>query len=151
DGKLMWRRYVGYGQNHAPVSVDPSGRAGVLLSDADALEVQRSESDSGAVRWRAAIDEPFTQPVTHRDDIYLSTQSGRVLSLDSETGDARWATMIPQSVELSPGINERASKLYLPGNHSNVYILDQRNGKCLESFYLGHAAGTVAVPPVALQ
>ncbi len=151
DGKLMWRRYVGYGQSHAPVSIDPSGHAGVLLSDADALEVQRSESESGAVRWRASIDEPFSQPVTHRDDIYLSTQSGRVLSLDSETGDARWATMIPQSVELSPGVNERAGKLYLPGNHSNVYVLDRRNGKCLESFYLGHAAGTVAVPPVSLQ
>lgn len=151
DGKLMWRRYVGYGPSHAPVAIDPSGRAGVLLSDADALEVQRSESESGAVRWRAAIDEPFSQPVTHRDDIYLSTQSGRVLALDSETGDARWATVIPQSVDLSPGINDRAGKLYLPGNHSNVYVLDSRNGKCLESFYLGHAAGTVAVPPVALQ
>src|SRR5690606_27962908 len=95
--------------------------------------------------------EPFSQPVTHRDDIYLSTQSGRVLALDSETGDARWATVIPQSVDLSPGINDRAGKLYLPGNHSNLYVLDRRSGKCLESFYLGHAAGTVAVPPVALQ
>jgi len=151
DGKLLWRRYVGYGQSHAPVSIDPSGRAGVLLSDADALEVQRSEGASGAVRWRASIGEPFSQPVTHRDDIYLSTQSGRVLALDAETGDARWATLIPQSVDLSPGINDRAGKLYLPGNHSNVYVLDGRNGKCLESFYLGHAAGTVAVPPVSLQ
>ncbi len=151
DGKLRWRRYVGYGQNHAPVAIDESGLAGVLLSDADALEVQRSESDTGGVRWRASIDEPFSQPVTHRDDIYVSTQSGRVISLDSETGDARWATMIPQSLEQSPGVNDRAGKLYLPGNHSNLYVLDQRNGKCLESFYLGHAAGTVAVPPLALQ
>mgnify|MGYP001431431183 CR=1 FL=1 len=151
DGKLKWRRYVGYGPNHAPVAIDPSGREGVLLSDADALEVQRSESESGAVRWRASIDEPFSQPVTHRDDIFLSTQSGRVLALDAETGDPRWATMIPQSVDLSPGVNERAGKLYLPGNHSNLYVLDRRNGKCVESFYLGHAAGTIAVPPVALQ
>lgn len=151
DGRLLWRRYVGYGQSHAPLAIDPSGRDGVLLSDADALEVQRGESDTGEIRWRAAIEEPFSQPVTHRDTIYLATDSGRVISLDAETGDANWATQIPQSLQLSPGINDRAGKLYLPGNHSNLYVLDQRNGQCSESFYLGHAAGTVAVAPVALQ
>jgi outer membrane protein assembly factor BamB len=151
DGKLLWRRYVGYGQNHAPVAIDERGRAGVLLSDADDLEVQRSDSDSGEIRWRASIDEPFSQPVTHRDDIYLSTESGRVISLDAESGEPRWATLIPQSLEQSPGVSERTGKLYLPGNHSNIYVLDKRSGKCVESFYLGHAPGTVAVPPLSLQ
>ncbi len=151
DGKLMWRRYVGYGQNHAPVSIDETGLAGVLLSDADALEVQRSESGSGEVLWRSAIDESFSQPISHRNEIYLSTESGRLLSLDADSGESRWATQIPQPLEVSPGVNDRTGTLYLPGNHSNLYVLDKRNGKCSESFYLGHSAGTIAVPPVALQ
>jgi outer membrane protein assembly factor BamB len=151
DGKMLWRRYVGYGQSHEPVSIDEGGRAGVLLSDADELEIKRSESTSGRVLWRAAIGEPFSQPVSNRDEIYVSTESGRVISIDSETGDARWATEIPQPLEQSPGVNDRPGRLYLPGNHSNLYVLDKRNGKCIESYYLGHAPGTVAVPPVALQ
>lgn len=151
DGKMLWRRYVGHGQNHEPVSIDDGGRAGVLLSDADALVIKRSESMSGRVLWRAAIGEPFSQPVSHRDEIYVSTEAGRVISIDAESGDARWATEIPQPLEQSPGVNDRPGKLYLPGNHSNLYVLDKRNGKCVESYYLGHSAGTVAVPPIALQ
>lgn len=151
DGKMLWRRYVGYGQSHEPVSIDEGGRAGVLLSDADELEIKRSDSTTGRVLWRAAIGEPFSQPVSNRDEIYLSTDSGRVISIDAETGDARWATEIPQPLEQSPGVNDRPGRLYLPGNHSNLYVLDKRNGKCVESYYLGHASGTVAVPPIALQ
>jgi len=151
DGKMLWRRYVGYGQNHEPLAIDEGGRAGVLLSDADELEIKRSESTSGRVLWRAAIGEPFSQPVSNRDEIYVSTESGRVISIDAESGDARWATEIPQPLEQSPGVNDRPGKLYLPGNHSNLYVLDKRNGKCVESYYLGHSAGTVAVPPIALQ
>jgi outer membrane protein assembly factor BamB len=151
DGKMLWRRYVGYGQSHEPVSIDEGGRAGVLLSDADELEIKRSEATSGNVLWRAAIGEPFSQPVSYRDEIYVSTESGRVISIDAETGDARWATEIPQPLEQSPGMNDRLGRLYLPGNHSNLYVLDKRNGKCIESYYLGHAPGTVAVPPIALQ
>lgn len=151
DGKLLWRRYVGYGQSHEPVSIDETGLSGVLLSDADELEIKRSEATSGRILWRAGIGEPFSQPVSSRSDVYVSTESGRVISIDADSGDARWATEIPQPLEISPGINDRPGKLYLPGNHSNLYVLDKRNGKCVESYYIGHAPGTIAVPPVPLQ
>lgn len=151
DGNLLWRRYVGYGQNHAPIPIDPSGLEGVLLSDADALEIRRCEARTGNVLWRSSIGEPFSQPVTYRDEIYVSTTSGKLISIDSQSGDARWATQLPQPLERSPGINERPGKLYLPGNHSNLYVLDKRSGTCAESFYVGHAPGTIAVPPVSLQ
>ncbi len=38
----------------------------------------------------------------------------------------------------------------MPGNHSNLYVLDTTDGSCLQSFYIGHEEGTVAVPPVPL-
>lgn len=151
DGNLLWRRYVGYGQSHAPIPIDPSGLEGVLLSDADTLEVRRCDATTGNVLWRASIGEAFSQPVAFRDEIYLSTVSGRLISLDAQSGEPRWATQFPQALDLSPGINERPGKLYLPGNHSNLYVVDKRDGKCTETFYMGHAAGTIAVAPVALQ
>lgn len=151
DGRLLWRRYVGYGQNHAPLAIGDGGLDGVLLSDADDLEIRRCEATTGDLLWRASIGEAFSQPVTHREDIFVSTASGRVISLDAQTGEARWATQIPQPLERSPGVNDRPGKLYLTGNHSNLYVMERRSGKCTESFYLGHAPGTIAVPPVALQ
>jgi outer membrane protein assembly factor BamB len=151
DGSLLWRRYVGYGQSHAPIAIDPSGLEGVLLSDADTLEVRRCDATTGNVLWRASIGEAFSQPVAFRDEIFLSTVSGRLINLDAQSGEARWATQIPQSLDLSPGINDRPGKLYLPGNHSNLYVIEKRSGTCTESFYLGHAPGTIAVAPVALQ
>jgi len=151
DGRLLWRRYVGYGQNHAPIPIGEGGLDGVLLSDADDLEIRRSEATTGNILWRASIGEAFGQPVAHRDEIFVSTESGRLISLDAQSGEARWATQIPQPLERSPGVNDRPGKLYLAGNHSNLYVIDRRAGTCSETFYLGHAPGTIAVPPVALQ
>ena len=42
------------------------------------------------------------------------------------------------------------TRAYLPGNHSNLYVLDTTDGSCLQSFYVGHEEGTVTVPPVPL-
>jgi outer membrane protein assembly factor BamB len=38
----------------------------------------------------------------------------------------------------------------VPGDHSNLYVLNTADGSCLESFYIGHEPGTVIVPPVPL-
>jgi outer membrane protein assembly factor BamB len=151
DGKLLWRRYVGYGQDHTPIPINPGGQDGVLLSDSQSLEVQRTDGQEGEIRWRTKIGEPFSQPVAHGRDIYLSTQGGRLIAIDSDSGEPRWATQIPQPLEESPGINDTPGKLYVTGDHSNLYVIDKRNGKCAESFYIGHAKGTCAVPPVTLQ
>jgi len=151
DGKQLWRRYVGYGQDHSPVPVNEGGQEGVLLSDSQSLEIQRTESRDGAIRWRSKIGESFSQPIANKNDIYVSAQSGRLISLDAETGESRWATKIPQPLQVGPGINDRPGKLYLAGDHSNLYVIDKRTGKCGESFYIGHAKGAVAVPPIALQ
>ncbi len=148
DGRLLWRRFTGYDQDDEPIRLD-NGTA-VLLSDTRNAEVQRCRGIDGEVDWRASIGEPFSQPTVAGNDVFVSTPSGRLTSLDSETGDAKWATEIPQPLEISPGVDRRANRAYLPGDHSNLYVLNTRNGKCVESFYIGHREGTIAVPPVSL-
>ncbi len=151
DGKLLWRRYVGYGQDHAPIAVNEGGQEGVLLSDSQTLEIQRTEGGKGEIRWRTKIGELFSQPLAYGKDICLSTQSGRLMAIDSETGEPRWVTQIPQPLEETPGINAPINKLYVTGDHSNLYVIDKRSGTCNESFYIGHKKGTCSVPPVTLQ
>jgi len=151
EGKQLWRRHVGYDQDHSPVAVNEGGQDGVLLSDSKRLEIQRVSSADGSIQWRSLIGEPFSQPIASKNDIHVTTPTGRLISLDADTGEANWAMMIPQSLETGPRLNERTGKLYLTGDHSNLYVLDNRTGACSESYYIGHAKGTVAVPPVTLQ
>ena len=149
QGSLKWRRFVGFGQGYTPVRL--SGGEGVLLSDSQNFELQRCSGEDGKVRWSAKLEEDFSEPTVVRDEIFVCRKSGVVLALDVETGKANWATEIPQELEVSPGVDGRIGRAYLPGDHSNIYVMDSRRGTCIESFYLGHGKGTVAVPPVPLM
>lgn len=148
DGQLKWRKFVGYAKDLPPVRIDDG--YGVLLSDSAKFEVLRCEGQSGDVIWRSTIGESFSEPVVVKNDAYLTTDSGRLIALDTDSGDPKWATQIPQELETGVGVDDRLKRIYLPGNHSNLYLLDARSGSCLESFYLGHSDGTIAVPPVPL-
>ncbi|MGB7328186.1 MAG: PQQ-binding-like beta-propeller repeat protein, partial [Rubripirellula sp.] len=147
-GKLRWRKFVGYSKDLPPVRIGSGD--GVLLSDASHNEVFRCDAENGKVLWRSQVEEPFYEPISIKDDIFVSSKSGRLISLNSESGDAKWATQIPQGLEVGPGVDSRVSRAYLPGNHSNLYLINTRDGSCSESFYIGHREGTIAVPPVPL-
>ena len=150
DGRLLWRKFTGYGAtgvgtDHLPQRI--AGGSAVLLSDLTADELRRVDGETGATQWRVAMEEPFAEPHVGRGAIYVSTPTGRVTRLDESTGEPAWAVTIPQDVEISPGVHDPSGTLYQPGGHSNLYVLDARDGQCRESFYVGHAAGTIAVAP----
>ncbi|QDV88422.1 PQQ-binding-like beta-propeller repeat protein [Planctomycetes bacterium TBK1r] len=148
DGTLLWRRYVGNSLAHSPIRLD--GGTAVLLTGSSDLSVERCDGRSGEVDWRVKIGEAFNQPVVSDNDIFISTKSGRLIELDATTGDAKWAQQIPQSLEVGPGVDDRAAIAYIPGDHSNLYVLDSNNGDSIQSYYVGHKAGTIAVPPTPL-
>ena len=148
SGNLKWRKFVGYEQSHEPIRLN--GGSGVLLTESRTNEVQRRDSDDGKIRWRVNIGEPFTAPIVSRDDVYIATQTGRLVSIDAETGDAKWAQQFPQGLVVGPGIDTSTGRGYIPGDHSNVYVLNSRDGSCIESYYLGHSKGAVAVAPVPI-
>jgi len=148
DGRLLWREFTGYGEDHTPIRLN-EGRA-VLLSELNTNEVRNVRGEDGKLQWRSRIGETFVEPVAGKDAIYISAHSGRLISLDSETGDTNWATQLPQTISAAAGIDDRLRRVYLPGDHSNLYVLDSRTGNSVESFYTGHEEGTIVVPPVAL-
>lgn len=148
-GKNLWRRFVGYRNSHLPTPLGDLPADGVLLSDGVRGEVQRLSGIEGELQWRTVIGEPFNAPQVDGEDVYLSTVSGRLLALDAINGEVKWATQLPQATPVSPGVSGKASRIYQVGDHSNLYIIDGKNGKCIESFYTQHAEGAVRVPPVA--
>lgn len=147
-GQVLWRRYVGYDSDNAPVSLGDGPADGVLLSDGRKGELIRVANNES--QWRATIGENFSLPIVDGETIYTATSSGNVLALDASSGATRWAQQIPQSTLVSPGFMKRGSQLYQVADHSNLYVLSANNGSCLQSYYLGHDVGTVRVPAVAL-
>ena len=147
-GTLKWRKFVGYDHNHEPIRL--GGGSGVLLTDSRSQELQRRDSENGKLRWRVVIGEPFEAPLAVREEVFIATGSGRLITLDSETGDVKWVQQFPQPLVVGPGMDLNKGRAYLPGDHSNIYVLNSRDGSCVESYYLGHDQGAVAVPPVPL-
>jgi outer membrane protein assembly factor BamB len=148
SGKLRWRKFVGYAKDLPPLPLDDG--SGVLLSESASLQVMHCRDDDGGVAWRSTIGEEFSQPISVGDDVYVATLSGRLVSLDADSGDAKWATQFPQPLESGPGVDDRANRAYITGNHSSLYVLNTRDGSCLESFYIGHEEGAITVPAVPL-
>ncbi|TWT53298.1 outer membrane biogenesis protein BamB [Rubripirellula amarantea] len=148
SGKLKWRKFVGSSDDLPPVGVEDG--LGVLLSESSTNDIIRCDAETGDVIWRARMREPFSEPVVVKSDVFVATDGGRLISMDADSGDAKWATLIPQGLETGPGVDGRLRRIYMPGNHSNLYVINAQDGTCVESFYTGHSEGTIAVPPVPL-
>lgn len=148
DGRLLWRKYVGQSQSHPPVRIDDG--LGVLLSNGERKEISRCDGETGELVWRSLLEEPFDAPSVGRNKVYVSGQSGKLYALDSETGSPDWVTQLPQPMEVSPGVDDSTKMLYVTGDHSNLYVINNRDGSCVESFYVGHDRGTIQVPPLPL-
>ncbi|MGC6443811.1 MAG: PQQ-binding-like beta-propeller repeat protein [Rubripirellula sp.] len=146
SGGLVWRKYVGAAKDLPPVQLED----GVLLSQSSTLEILRCSESDGSIAWRSGIDENFSEPIAIKDDIYVATESGRLIAFDAISGDTKWATQIPQKLNVGPGIDDRLRRAYLAGGHSNLYVLNSRDGSCVESYYLGHESSTISVAPVPL-
>ncbi len=148
DGHLLWRKFTGYGEDHTPIRLD--GGRSVLLTDLTQNEVQSYRGQDGELQWRVKIGETFEEPVAGKNSILISVHSGKLISLDSESGDAKWVAKLPQTISAPAGIDDKLNRVYLPGDHSNLYVLDSKTGKSIESFYVGHEEGTIAVAPVSV-
>ncbi len=145
-GKLLWRRFVGHGMHAAPQALSKQPEAKVIAVDSRHNDLLCLNDQTGELEWRLPVGEPFSDPVIDGKKILLTAKSGRVLSVDTETGEAK-SVVIPQTLQTSPGVS-KLRHLYQVGDHSNLYVLDEESLECKEVYYLGHKAGTVETPPV---
>jgi len=146
-GKVLWRRFVGHETLAAPQPLSGQVGAHVIAADSRRNELLRLNDQTGELEWRLPIGEPFSDPVIHGKSILLATKSGHVISVDSESGQTLKHIAIPQELRVSPGTS-KLRHLYQPGNHSNLYVLDEESLECKDVYYLGHKPGTVETPPV---
>lgn len=149
DGRVLWRRSVGYDSDLLPVE-QPDGSS--LAFDAVHQELLSLESASGAFRWRLGLSaRPAGSPLTIDDRALVATIDGRLTALAPKDGQAQGYTKFPQPIVGAPTLEPRGRRLYQVGDRAHLYVLDGKSLDCLEVVDLGHAASSVAVSPTVVS
>lgn len=149
DGKLLWRKFVGYEYEYLPKPIPDQNDGHWLVSMGRDHSLARVNSVTGEVIWSFAVGERFTEPVATKDFVYVSTFAGRVLKIDAASGQGILQAKLPQSVTSSPALGANGSFVYQVGDHWYMYVLDTQTMSCREVFLLNHDSGSVVNPPVS--
>lgn len=157
DGKLLWRRFVGFETNprglaFPPTLLSPEPGSDALVVDAPRNELMRLEAASGNVRWRQKLSEPFdAHPVVAGGKILVATQGGKLVTINTATGESPRYIQFPQELSVAPAVDSRRSLVYQVAVHSNMFVVSLEDGTCREVFYLGHSQGSVNTAPVVID
>ena len=150
SGRFLWRRYVGYETAASPQPVSEADGADAVIADSSRHELLRLHALTGKVVWRQPIGGRFLTPVIADERIFVTTAEGRLLAVDANTGDVIRSAQFPQQADVPAGYDDRQQRMVQVGQHSTVFLLQPDSLACDETFYLGHKAGAVLVPPVAV-
>lgn len=151
DGRVLWRRHVGYDAQFVPQPIGKERGGDVLVVDAAHQELLRVSGKDGRLKWRQNSGGPVdAEPVVLEQQALVATAAGTLTRIDLESGQMLGQIVLPQPLPVGPGVNARNNLLYQVAEHSNLYVLGAADGQCQEAFYMGHTADTVRTPPVVL-
>ena len=146
DGTIVWRQFVGYETDILPQELNDDL---ILVADEHNFELFAVERLTGKVSWRAEIGESFVKPSLGDKMIVVTTQSGKVIQLNSANGQVEQAIQLPQKTNLGALIGTKDPYIYQTGSYSNLYVISSQDFSCKEVHYIGHAQGSIVSAPVA--
>ena len=142
-GKVLWRRFVGFGTTPAPTPIAND----ILVVDARFQELLRLDAKSGRLIWRQSLGGPCTEPLCVAGRAYVAAESGRLYVIDLATGTRQGYLQFAGPLHVPPAVDRLGEHLYLAGDQASLYSISVKDLKCLGAFYLGHSAGTIQVAP----
>ncbi|MBM3963481.1 MAG: hypothetical protein FJ308_00205 [Planctomycetes bacterium] len=148
NGEVLWRKYIGRDWNSEPQRIAQTSDSDPIVAVASRGTVSRLSAKDGSLLWKSKFPERILEPTVDGDDVFVCTVGGNIYCLDAISGQSRWAKKIPQPIDVGMGGATGKRKRYLPGNHSNLYVMSRGNGECEEVVYVGHNPGTIVVPPI---
>lgn len=158
EGIIKWRRYVGFATDIQPQPIDEDF---LCVADQENHELMVISKDTGDIKWRAEIAEPFVSPTVAEKAIVITTLSGKVIQFNAANGAIEQTAQLPRQEErlgadnivasTSAMVATRDPYIYQAGYSDNLYVLSAQDYSCQEVYYLGHAPGSISVPPVAWQ
>jgi outer membrane protein assembly factor BamB len=145
DGSLLWRRFVGADASSLPLLL-PSGL--VVAADAQRHELTALDAKTGKLAWRLPLEGRLATPVALGKRLLVASDAGRLNVIEQVSGQLIGYVQFSQPLRQAPAVNERGDRIYVLGEHSNLYTLSADNLGCIGVYYLGHAAGGAATSPV---
>ncbi len=150
NGNILWRQFVGREFQSEPIRLGSTSAVDAVICQPEKGQITRLAGKSGESLWFADLGTPIHTPTADGEELFAATLDGTILCQDAGGGQARWSTQLPQPSSVAPGVAPGKPNLYVPGDHSNLYVLSRTDGACQEVLYLGHRAGSIAVPPILL-
>ncbi|MBA3482782.1 MAG: PQQ-binding-like beta-propeller repeat protein, partial [Pirellulales bacterium] len=145
DGALLWRRFVGLEGDSQPVSLD---NGNIVIADSRQQSLLCVDAQSGKIIWQAPLEGVLATPTLAGDKLLVASDAGKLYVVEQTTGDQLGLVQFTQPLRLPPAVNDSGDRIYVLGEHSNIYTLSGSDFSCLGVHYVGHAAGGAAVPPV---
>ena len=149
DGRLLWRRFVGFNTSFHPIPLQSAPGSDLIAVESITHAVLRMSPKTGEVKWRQVIGEEFNAPQIWRNRAVFSTKSGKIISVNVDDGSRADFAELDQRLEVSPGVIAQRAVMYQVGENDNLYILNQETLACTEVYYLAQKPGAVSVPPLA--
>ncbi|GAB5403629.1 MAG: PQQ-binding-like beta-propeller repeat protein [Aureliella sp.] len=150
-GKVLWRRFVGREFKSSPIALTSDPGADILVTSPAQGLVSRLAAKTGDVAWSVQLGRPAHSPVVESEEVFVSTFDGSIISLDAVGGQTRWATRLPQPIAVRPAVAFGRPNLYVPAEHSNLYVVTRADGACRQVWYLDNREGSIAVPPILFR
>ncbi len=146
-GTPLWQTPIGHSSPFPPLAI-AGVEAAVLIVDARYDELVRLDGKSGKLVWRQELGERVADPpLVLGNQIYQTTPSGKVLSIDLTTGALRGTLNLGRKLARSPVVDESGDHLYLLGDEDCLFVLGREPLSCLVVEYLGHEPGSIACAP----
>ncbi|MCA9230534.1 MAG: PQQ-binding-like beta-propeller repeat protein [Planctomycetales bacterium] len=144
DGALLWRSFVGFGSDLAPLQL---ANRDVVVVDTTNHELLRLTGDAGKLVWRQDFEGPILQPVVAEGRLLVAESTGKLHVVDAESGERTGYVAFGQGLAVPPAVSKDATNIYVVGNQSSLFTLSGKDFSCQGVFYLGHEYGSIAVPP----
>mgnify|MGYP006090389453 FL=1 len=160
-GQVQWRRHVGLQTSLNPVRVSEAGNADTIIVDEGRYELVRVDTATGEQKWRLPVGGKLTQPQVNNGMLYCNihvkvasaddTDGGFVSALlvvDMETGNVQSRIVFPMQTHVGPGFDDENGIIYQIGDHSNLYAISAKSGKCIGVYFQGHQRDSIVVPAI---
>jgi outer membrane protein assembly factor BamB/tetratricopeptide (TPR) repeat protein len=154
DGRLLWRRTVGFDEIIPPRQLAPGADADALLHDSVRNEFLVVAGATGALKRRIpipAVEQPGLKSWANivGSRLLLTQASGKLYSIDLSTGAAAGYVEFPQALQQAATLDTRAGVIYQPAGDGVVYVLGADDLRPLESVSLG-STGQWTTSPVRI-